>query len=510
MHQGEPPLAAALGGDQRRAVGEPRPGLGAEVERRLGKDLARDQDVVRHLDPGEGRARLERGERRRPGPGHGAAQRAVAGAKLDRYQAVLLLGEAGSGEADHGAALVHPGLDGLERGLGHRVGVGEDEDRQGALEKLIDGALAHLAERRQGALEIVKLIQQGLGRVGRRRRHQPDGTPPPPFIEKHDGAGAVLAFEGEAREIVAKLRRYGEGDLPGGLPVREVDAFAHQHAAVIAGAAQPQTRFPRRLGAQHLEGELGALGLGRHQHPGERRRLIGDDVQIAEALQPLGQGPDRLVVQPVAQPHDVGGAFDPGRLDDLQHPGPVHRPRLGRHRPHQRAGIGGAQQLGGADRLARCRRRRSQHHHRAGEAFGLIEKLVHGADPRPPVVPARPTVVDDEDERPGAGQPGARIEQRMGKGENDEGGEHHAQYDQPQRRLGRRLLLLVQAEQQADGGKPHQQGRRRRHLEKPPQHRQDDERREHPGRGKSEEAKIQHRPLPVSRADYTATRASAP
>ena len=294
------------------------------------------------------------------------------------------------------------------------------------------------------------------------------------------------------------------------MPGQEVDAFAHQHAAVIAGAAQPQGRFPRPLGAQHLEGELGALGLGRRQYLGERRRLVGDHVQITEALQPLGQGPDRLVVQPVAQPHDVGGAFDLGRLDDIQRPGPVHRPRLGRHRLHQRARIGGAQQLAGTERLAGSRRRRSQHHHRAGEALGLIEKLVHGPDPRLPIAPARPTVIDDEDERPGAGQPGAGIEQRMGKGEDDEGGEHHAQYDQPQRRLGRRLLLLVQAEQQADGGKPHQQGRRRRHLEKPPQHRQDHQRREHPGRGQSEEAKTQHRPLPVSRADYTGTRASAP
>ena len=47
VEQHQQALAARLGGDQRGAVAEPRPGLVAEVERRLGQDLAVDQLTLR-------------------------------------------------------------------------------------------------------------------------------------------------------------------------------------------------------------------------------------------------------------------------------------------------------------------------------------------------------------------------------------------------------------------------------------------------------------------------------
>ena len=60
VNEDEPALAAPLAGHQRRAVGQPRPGLAGEIEGRLGEDLARDGDVVGDRKAGERAVRRER------------------------------------------------------------------------------------------------------------------------------------------------------------------------------------------------------------------------------------------------------------------------------------------------------------------------------------------------------------------------------------------------------------------------------------------------------------------
>ena len=57
-----------------------------------------------------------------------------------------------------------------------------------------------------------------------------------------------------------------------------------------------------------------------------------------------------------------------------------------------------------------------------------------------PIGGRRPTVVDDGDQRPLAGQPGTGVEQRMGRRQDNDGGQKHAQDQQPGRRFGGTFL----------------------------------------------------------------------
>ena len=82
-------LAALLAGDQRRAVGQPRPGLVGEVGRRLGQHLLADAHVLGNRDAEERAVGRELGQRAGLAPAHDAAQRAVAQAQPRRHQRIV-------------------------------------------------------------------------------------------------------------------------------------------------------------------------------------------------------------------------------------------------------------------------------------------------------------------------------------------------------------------------------------------------------------------------------------
>ena len=109
VNEHEPALAALLGGDERRAVGEPRPGLAGEVERGFRQHLARHGHVGRNLEPSERALRVERGQMRRRLPRQRAAERTPAAPERDRQESVgRVLGEVRPGKAQHRAAFFDP------------------------------------------------------------------------------------------------------------------------------------------------------------------------------------------------------------------------------------------------------------------------------------------------------------------------------------------------------------------------------------------------------------------
>ena len=83
-------LAAALGGDQRRTVGQRRPGALGQLRVGFGQHLARDRDVVRHRHAVERPVMRETGKVLRLFPTQAAAKNAAAAAQFYRHQICLL------------------------------------------------------------------------------------------------------------------------------------------------------------------------------------------------------------------------------------------------------------------------------------------------------------------------------------------------------------------------------------------------------------------------------------
>ena len=104
------PLPRFSRGDERRAVGQPRPGLAGEIERRLGQHLARHGDVVRHRRARRTGLSASKGARR-AGVSQDSAPPSVRPPRRKRHRqqiVVGLVGEMRPGEAQHRAAVLHP------------------------------------------------------------------------------------------------------------------------------------------------------------------------------------------------------------------------------------------------------------------------------------------------------------------------------------------------------------------------------------------------------------------
>ena len=180
MEQDDHALAARLRGDQRRAVGERRPGAIGERGVGLGQHLAAHGHVVRHRHVDERALARERRELLRLVPAQRAAERAAAAAQLHRNEIVVAGGEPRAGEAHQHAAVLDPLGQPLAR-FGDIADVGEDDHRQPLVDELVDRlrrraalGLPHVGKRIERAREIVGRGEQRLrglgGRAGRRRR----------------------------------------------------------------------------------------------------------------------------------------------------------------------------------------------------------------------------------------------------------------------------------------------------------------------------------------------------
>ena len=400
VDQHQPATLAPFGGHQRRAVGEPRPGLGGKVERGLGKHLAVHPYVGGDGQSGERRAGCEGRERRRLVPRHRAAEHAAAAAQPDRHQVVGVasaVGDARAGEADQHAAGLQPVHQGGPVVADHLGDVGENQHGERPRQQLAQFALAHFAEGIERAFQIVQFGQQRLVGLGRARRHQPDRPAPPAFVDQHHAGGAARALDIDAHDVVAHLDRRLDDDHGVVLARGELHPLTRQHGAALAACAQPDLIGGAGDGALDGQAHYAGLVAGRP----EQIRSLGVGVDQHTQAAPRGQRggkPGVAAAEPIAQPHYVGATAD--REASERGPGgvAVDRPRLGLHRLGDIARLSGAQDAAWRGRAVGGGRRRGQQDDRPIGALGLVDQIGHRRLASVPAPRRRPTVVDRDEQ----------------------------------------------------------------------------------------------------------------
>ena len=293
VEQHEQPLAAALGGDQRRAVGERRPGAVGEQRIRLRQHLPRHGDVVGHRHAVERAVARETGEVLRLVPAQAAAEDAAAAAQLHRHQIVVFGGgEMRAGEAHQHAAIVDPLVETLAR-LGDIADVGEDQHRQALVEEARHRfrrpdafGEADIGERIERAREIIGRAQQRLRAVGGRAGHDADGAAAPALVEQLHGAGRMLADDLQPRHVVADFDRQVDHRL--GLArvgLERERRLAERQALEVDGADQADVGAAG-LRAQHLHRQRagGVVGGGQRMRNGDAAGHDGERVAADDAL----------------------------------------------------------------------------------------------------------------------------------------------------------------------------------------------------------------------------------
>ena len=106
MEKNNQALASSRCGDERGAVGEPRPGPVIEAGRRLGEDLPRHGHLLRRGEAEKRAALSERSDVFGGLPRQRAAELTAAPPQVSREKVVIAGGEAGAGKAQQHAALV--------------------------------------------------------------------------------------------------------------------------------------------------------------------------------------------------------------------------------------------------------------------------------------------------------------------------------------------------------------------------------------------------------------------
>ncbi|MEK8123447.1 hypothetical protein WOB59_10365 [Methylocystis sp. IM4] len=161
MEEDDQPLAAPLGGHERRAVREARPCLLHEARLRLGQHLPLHAHVLGGGQAVEGARRLELRKRLGRLPGHGAAEHAAVAPQMHGEQIVGGVGEARTGEAQKRPALLHEagerviGIARREAHIGQRHRIGPlGEKRQDRIDRA-GPRLAQLRKRRERLVEII-------------------------------------------------------------------------------------------------------------------------------------------------------------------------------------------------------------------------------------------------------------------------------------------------------------------------------------------------------------------
>ena len=214
VEQHDHALAALGRGDQRRAVGERRPGAVDQAGFRLGQHLPRDGHVVRHRHAAERAFAREGGELLRLFPAQAAAEDAAAAAQLHRHQIVVGGGEPRAGEAHQHAAVLDPGGEPVARLARDVADIGQHDHRHVLLDEAPhrlggrgDLGEPHVGERIERARQIVGRGEQRLRGVGGRAGDDADGAPAPALVEQLHRAGGAFGGNFEARDVVADLDR---------------------------------------------------------------------------------------------------------------------------------------------------------------------------------------------------------------------------------------------------------------------------------------------------------------
>ena len=297
MEQDDHALAARLRGDQRRAVGERRPGAIGERGVGLGQHLAVHGHVGRHRHVGERALARERRELLRLVPAQRAAERAAAAAQLHRNEIVVAGGEPRAGEAHQHAAVLDPLGQALAR-FGDIADVGEDDHRQPLVQELVDRlrrraaiGLPHIGKRIERARQIVGRGQQRLCGVGGGAGDDADRAAAPALVKELNGSGGALGADVEPRDVVADLDRQRQRGFGLGVVGAERERRLAERQALEVEPADHAGLRAALGGAQDLHRQRagGVLGAGQR----ERRRAGRLRSRSSGAFRPGARAPRR-------------------------------------------------------------------------------------------------------------------------------------------------------------------------------------------------------------------------
>ena len=484
MEEHDQSLAAALGGDERGAVGKRRPGSIGELRVGLGQHLAGDGDVGRDRHAVERALARESGELLRLVPAQAAAERAAAAAQLHRHELVVGAGEVRPGKAHKHAAIVDPFVELIER-LVDVADIGKDQHRQFAVEELGNGfrrsnafGKSHVGERIKRARKVVGRADQRLRTIRGRSGYDADRAPPPALVQELHSACRALADNFEACDVVANFD--GEIDHRVGFAISglEVERCLAQRQALEIDGVHHAEVARAGLRAQNLHGQRARCVVGSCQRMRDRQSAFDDAERVISycLLQAVDKRRTFAEIDAVRQPHDFhvrcGGKK---ALDERQGCTAVNAERL---------------RLDLLDLHARsaCKTegdvaiglRQRQDRDAAIVGFGARDHLVSGSQARVPGRCRGPAVVEHDQQRCGAVcRRERRVPQRSGGRDDDQGGQSQSQQREPPGRARWGFFFRGDLEQQARRRKIDTAGARRNQPQQPPQHGQTEQAEQH-------------------------------
>ena len=133
-----------------------------EFDGRFGQHLASHRHIARDVQSTEWAFIRERRQTLRRCPGHRAAHQSFAGAQVHGDEIVAVGCETRAAEAQQHAALIGEFCQPVVFGGRELPDIGNRDDRNAAVQHLIDSALVDFGVRRKRLLDVIDIRQQGL------------------------------------------------------------------------------------------------------------------------------------------------------------------------------------------------------------------------------------------------------------------------------------------------------------------------------------------------------------
>ena len=358
-------------------------------------------------------------------------------------------------------------------------------------------------------VDVIKRREQRLRLVADFAAEERHAAAAETVVEQIGAAGRRLIVDADAGEIVAQLERSGNRASGGCLAGIEGDGTVGDGAAAdIVGREREDTGAGCIEAADGDGHGIGLVGRGGDRHGfraaadqaqfrGRERGEVGHHVVFAGG-DAVGEESNR-----------AGGAALQGGGKGRERGLAVRRQRLW--------GCGGKAVAGFVRRGRDCvvlAVGGEEDRDREIAAFGIGDQRVGGVHPALPVRCGRPAIVHKEHQRAVCGQRvGARVQDRIGDGEDDGCGHQHAQQRQPPRAFRGRFLALQDACENAQRREGLGDGAGRRQPQQPPDGGKRNEGRKHHRIGKDEGKQAHSCPPCVARAGmperYICTATSA-
>ena len=281
MEQDDAPLAAALGGDQGRAVAQPGPAALRQPGGGFGQHLAFDADLGRDRQAGEGRIFREGCQALRLLPGQAAAQRAF-GAQLHRQKRIRPLGDAGAGETQQRAPSLHPGRQRLFLPPRRHRAVGQHQHGNGARQQAVQRAAADFREGRQRPVEVEHVADQRRVAALLSAGQQAHGAAAEPFVQQCHGGRPRLVLDFQPDHLVADFQRQFERRRGLGGAGREGQRRTGQRPAIGGAGQHGRLCGDGQGGLSHRDMQPVGFGARRGQNAA-RALLRTDDAERAGA-----------------------------------------------------------------------------------------------------------------------------------------------------------------------------------------------------------------------------------